>query len=94
MSGHFVGKGQNSGEVPPTFDSSSSVVVQQFMALVRGEVGVHVPANDFRTLAVTAEEYICPKCKWKGKWDVWHGSQDGMVFMLGRCRCCKLELAL
>lgn len=74
--------------------SERSIVVEQFAALVNGRIPVHVPANDFRTLAVTAEENICPKCKWKGKWDVWHGSQDGMVFMLGRCRCCKLELAL
>lgn len=74
--------------------SSSSVVVWQFMALVRGEVGVHRPVNEFRTLAVTVEEQVCPKCHWKGSWDLWHGAHDGLIFVLGRCRCCGLEMTL
>lgn len=72
-------------------DNSNSVAVRQFMAIVRLETPVHVPANMFRTTALVAEERYCGRCCDVRVWDMWHGRHDGVNFCLGRCRACGLE---
>lgn len=72
-------------------DNSNSVAVRQFMAIVRQEVPVHVPANVFRTMEVTSDERYCGRCCAVRGWDLWHGRHDGVNFCLGRCRACGLE---
>jgi len=72
----------------------TSVLVQQFMAIVRREVAVHAPANEFVTVAVGVEERRCVKCFITGLWDVWMGQHDGLDFKLGRCRVCGKEQTL
>ena len=75
-------------------DSEKSVVVRQFMAIVRGEVAVHAPVNEFCTVAVEVEERYCLRCCDVRRWDAWHGGQDGLSFIIGRCRCCGQERTL
>ena len=74
--------------------TGTSLVVRQFVAFVRKEVAVHVPRNEFVTVAVEAEMYVCPKCCVEGLWDVWIGRHEGLSFKLGRCRCCGKERTL
>lgn len=72
----------------------TSVVVRQFVEIVRQERRVRAPANEFRTVAVLEEVRECPNCHGDRRFDVWHGEHDGLCFMLGRCRCCGKERSL
>lgn len=72
----------------------NSVVVRQFMAIVRGEVKVHEPVNEFSTVTVEVEELYCLRCCDVRHWDTWHGCQDGLTFVIGRCQCCGQEKTL
>lgn len=74
--------------------SGSSVVIQQFVALARGEVEPHAPRNEFRTVEVSTEVLFCLNCFTNGNWDVWEGVHDGMSFRIGRCRNCGNEVTL
>jgi hypothetical protein len=72
----------------------TSLVVRQFMAIVRQDVAVHKPANEFQTEVVETTERKCLKCFTTGVWDVWVGRHEGLSFKLGRCRCCGKEQTL
>jgi hypothetical protein len=72
----------------------TSLVVRQFVAIVRMEVPVHKPANEFQTELVEAVDRYCLKCFTNGIWDVWVGRHEGLSFKLGRCRCCGKEQTL
>lgn len=92
MDNHFVGKGQSGGEVSATQDTS--LVVRLFMDIVLGRTAVHVPCNEFQTVAVKVEEHYCLKCYKEGFWDIWSGRQEELCFTLGRCRFCGAEKTL
>lgn len=77
-----------------TISGGTSVVVRQFMEILRGETPPHPPQNEFVTLAVRTETRYCLKCYINDDWDVWHGVHDGLKFKLGRCRCCGVEVTL
>ena len=95
MDKHFVGQGQNSGgDSPASVSGGTSLVVRLFMEFVCGRVAVHVPQNEFVTVAVGVEEGYCLKCFVTGLWDVWIGRHDGLSFRLGRCRVCGKEKTL
>jgi hypothetical protein len=72
----------------------TSLVVRQFVAIVRRDVAVHKPANEFQTEVVEATERYCLKCFTTGVWDVWVGRHEGLSFKLGRCRRCGKEQTL
>lgn len=72
----------------------TSLVVRQFVAIVRGEVPVHAAVNEFKTETVEVVERYCIKCFTTGAWDVWVGRHEGLNFKLGRCRCCGKEQTL
>ena len=74
--------------------TSVSVAVRQFVAIARAEVAVHVPANEFVTVAVEAEMRYCLKCYGVRTFDMWRGRSEGREFLLGRCRCCGAEVTL
>lgn len=95
MNNHFVGQGQNSGgESPASTAGGTSLVARLFMEIVYGRVAVHVPQNEFITVAVEVEERYCLKCFTTGLWDMWIGRHDGLNFKVGRCRCCGNEVTL
>jgi hypothetical protein len=75
-------------------NKSVSVVVQQFLAIVRAEVPVHVPANEFVTVAVEDDQRYCLRCCGVRTFDLWHGRHEGREFRLGHCRCCGAEVTL
>lgn len=96
MDSHFVGQGRNSdgderGNPAPT---GTSLVVRLFMELIWKRAEVHVPQNEFVTVAVEFEPRYCLKCFNEGIWDVWIGHHDGLDFRLGRCRVCGKEMTL
>lgn len=72
----------------------TSLMVLQFVEILRGDVERHTPQNEFVTVAVEAKEYYCLKCFTDGLWDVWHGRHDGLEFKLGRCQACGEERTL
>jgi hypothetical protein len=95
MDSHLVGKGQNSSENSPTSTAGeTSLVVRLFMDVVYGRTAVHMPQNEFVTVAVVVEERYCLKCFTDGLWDVWKGCHDGLSFKIGRCRACGKEVTL
>ena len=73
---------------------STSVAVRQFVAILRAEVPVHEPRNEFETVAVEAEMRYCLKCFGVRTFDMWRGRHEGREFRLGRCRCCGAEVTL
>lgn len=113
---HFIGKDPNTptptGKSPTPSPSpngreqfvegsqGTSLAVLQFVAIARGEVVVHVPANAFRTMSIMAERRYCLKCCRVRVHDVWHGFTDeflgekigmdvNVTFI--RCRYCEKE---
>ena len=74
--------------------NSKSVAVQQFLEIVRGELPVRAPANEFQTVRVEAVERYCLKCCAARMFDAWHGQHGGAAFTLGRCRACGKEVTL
>jgi len=75
-------------------DNSNSIAVRQFVAIVRGEISVHVPRNEFQTVQVGKDERYCLRCCAVRVWDLWRGKHEGLEFLLGRCRACGLEKTL
>ena len=86
--GRFTGKG-----VGPDYGTeSTSLVVLQFMEIVRLRVRLHAPGNPFRTASVTAERRYCLGCHGVRWHDVWRGEKAGAGwFESTRCRLCEKE---
>lgn len=71
---------------------STSVVVLQFMEIVRLRVRLHLANNPFRTVSVLAEERYCLGCAGVRWHDVWRGVRlTGETFARTRCRVCEQE---
>jgi hypothetical protein len=66
---------------------ATSLVVRQFVAVLRGEVAPHAPENERKTLLMVQSSKPCLAC----------GSEEGqdvVIFDGGRwevCRCCQAE---
>ena len=95
MDSHLVGKGQNSGgDSPVSTSGGTSLVVRLFMDVVYGRTAVHVPQNEFVTVAVEVEVRYCLKCFGVRTFDVIIGQRTvgGGRRQAAYCRCCGAEV--
>jgi hypothetical protein len=96
---HIVGGSQFSGgEASSSPSHETSLVVLQFVELVRGVRQVHKPGNGFQTVSVKMEERYCMGCFGMSRHDVWSGVRplkgtevSGFKFQVSRCRVCGKE---
>ena len=103
MNGHFVGKDNLTPDPSPKGEGSegTSLVVLQFVALMRGEWRVQAPQSPFRVERVFAEERYCLGCCGVRWFDVVEGmGLDTAVSAqptrppreIAICRCCGAEV--
>lgn len=82
---HWIGRvGQNAAP------GGTSLAVQQFLAIVRGEISIHEPQNPWKVVTVEAMERYCNTCASERTFDavtVIHG--ETMFGALAVCRCCQ-----
>jgi hypothetical protein len=85
---HYVGQDPES----PT--QETSLAVQQWVELVRGERKVAVPANLFRVMEVRTEDIYCLRCCDVRRCDAVYGFVTGqrhLTRFLRWCRVCRKE---
>jgi hypothetical protein len=91
MNNHPIGQDPfSSTDGNSAVGQGTSLVVRQFVAILRGEVAVHEPVNPWRVVAVQAvEKKFCLACFGVRRFDQVVVKSGQVLFTaLAVCRCC------